>query len=164
MVLTRRIALGLKRASHHTGETRLSAIIAGILRTASLRAHQGPTIVCRKCYSQRSAAPSLVEASAAILFAVLIAEPLQFRATAADVEQVCVKHKQTTYAGETIACYSDAGCRHAEAMGGDPVRDYDPASAPYALARGKIAAIITGSRALAKKVREVGGSCSPVSF
>ena len=81
--------------------------------------------------------------------------------TAAEIEQVCVKGKQATYAGETIACYSDAGCQHAASMGGEPIRDYDVGSAPYALARGKIAAIVTSSPGLAKKVRELGGTCAP---
>jgi hypothetical protein len=79
---------------------------------------------------------------------------------AADIEQVCIKGKQATYAGETIACYSDAGCHYAESMGDEPIRDYDVSSAPYALARGKIAAIVTSSPGLAKKVPELGGTCA----
>jgi len=38
--------------------------------------------------------------------------------------------------------YSDAGCRFAASLGAEPVRNFSPSSAPFALARGKI----TGSR------------------
>lgn len=82
--------------------------------------------------------------------------------SAASAEHVCITAAQASYAGETIACYSEAGCAHAQKMGGDAVRDYDVASAPFALARGKIAAIVTSSEQLIKNVTKAGGNCAPV--
>lgn len=83
--------------------------------------------------------------------------------SASSAEHVCITAAQASYAGETIACYSDAGCDHAQKMGGDPVRDYDPASAPFALARGKIGAIVTSSMQLMKNIAKAGGRCAPVA-
>lgn len=76
-------------------------------------------------------------------------------------EHVCVSAPQGSYEGETIACYSDAGCMIAEKMGGEPVRGFDEASAPFALARGKIAAIVTSSHQLMRAVAKAGARCTP---
>ncbi len=84
-------------------------------------------------------------------------------ALAGAVEHVCITATQASYDGETIACYSDAGCRHAERMGGEPVRDYDETSAPFALARGKIAAIVTSSARLMNSIAKAGGRCTPLA-
>lgn len=64
--------------------------------------------------------------------------------------------------GDTIACYSDNDCKHAVALGGEPIRDFDPSSAPFALARGKISAIVTSSPELIEQTEKAGGSCHPL--
>jgi hypothetical protein len=80
--------------------------------------------------------------------------------TAANDEQICTHGGQNPQQGDSVACYSDAGCRFAAAaFGADPVRDYDPSSAPFALARGRITGIITSSSGLIAEIRRVGGSC-----
>lgn len=61
----------------------------------------------------------------------------------------------------TVACYSDTGCAIAESLGAEPVRDYDVGSAPFALARGKISAIITTSKDLIKTAQANGAKCEP---
>jgi len=61
--------------------------------------------------------------------------------------------------GDSVACYSDTGCRFAATLGADPVRGYGPSSAPFALARGKITGIVTSSSGLIAEIRKVGGSC-----
>lgn len=61
----------------------------------------------------------------------------------------------------TVACYSDTGCAIAESLGAEPVRDYDAASAPFALARGKISAIIATSTDLIKTAQANGAKCEP---
>ncbi len=96
-----------------------------------------------------------------VIIAVLAVLAWPGAAANAEEQQVCIHAVQASYSGETIACYSDAGCLVAETMGGDPVRDYDEASAPFALARGKIAAIVTSSTRLMKAVVKAGGRCSP---
>jgi hypothetical protein len=79
--------------------------------------------------------------------------------TAANGEQFCTHGGQNPQQGDSVACYSDTGCRFAATLGADPVRDYDPSSAPFALARGKITGIITSSSGLIAEIRKVGGSC-----
>ena len=78
---------------------------------------------------------------------------------AANGEQFCTHGGQNPQQGDSVACYSDAGCRFATTLGADPVRGYDPSSAPFALARGKITGIITSSSGLIAEIRRVGGSC-----
>lgn len=91
----------------------------------------------------------------------------------ADIEQVqagpgemlCINPKlRDPIQGSTIACYTDAGCKFATSLGGEPIRDFDPASAPFALARGKIGAIVTSSTALIDKTKEVGGTCRATTY
>ena len=61
------------------------------------------------------------------------------------VETICTNPKDDPPSPDTtVACYSDAGCALAETLGAEPIRDYDVGSAPFALARGKISAIIAG--------------------
>jgi hypothetical protein len=81
-------------------------------------------------------------------------------ANRASQEYVCIKGQVNSFTGETIACYTDRGCALATKMGGEAIRDYDAKSAPYALARGKIAAVITFSPALVRHVRNTGGTCT----
>ena len=57
--------------------------------------------------------------------------------TAAIGEQICT-HGQYPEKGDTVACYSDAGCSFAASTGAESIRDYALDSAPFALARGKI--------------------------
>jgi hypothetical protein len=78
---------------------------------------------------------------------------------AADGEQFCTHGGQNPQQGDSVACYSDTGCRFAATLGADPVRGYDPSSAPFALARGKITGIVTSSSGLIAEIRKVGGSC-----
>jgi hypothetical protein len=78
---------------------------------------------------------------------------------AANREQFCTHGGQNPQQGDSVACYSDAGCRFAATLGADPVRGYDPSSAPFALARGKITGIITSSSGLIARISKVGGSC-----
>jgi Asp/Glu/hydantoin racemase len=61
--------------------------------------------------------------------------------------------------GDSVACYSDAGCRFAASLGAEPVRNFSPSSAPFALARGKITGIITSSSGLITQIKKEGGSC-----
>jgi hypothetical protein len=83
-------------------------------------------------------------------------------AVAAPTEQFCTYRGKNPEQGDSVACYSDAGCRFAAALGADPVRDYDVESAPYALARGKITAIVASSPSLIAKVKQVGGKCRSI--
>jgi Asp/Glu/hydantoin racemase len=78
---------------------------------------------------------------------------------AAKGEQFCTHGGQNPVKGDTIACYSDAGCKFAASLGAEPVRDFDPSSAPFALARGKITGIVTSSSGLITQIRKAGGSC-----
>jgi hypothetical protein len=51
------------------------------------------------------------------------------------------------------------GPENAASLGAEPVRNFSPSSAPFALARGKITGIITSSSGLITQVKKVGGSC-----
>src|SRR5262245_25652481 len=59
-------------------------------------------------------------------------------ATAAIGEQFCTHGGQDPQKGDSVACYSDDGCRFAASLGAEPVRNFSPSSTPFALARGKI--------------------------
>lgn len=61
--------------------------------------------------------------------------------------------------GTTVACYSDAGCAIAQAFGAEPIRDYDLESAPFALARGKISAIVTSDADVIRIAKTNGAIC-----
>jgi Asp/Glu/hydantoin racemase len=89
-----------------------------------------------------------------------MAETSRVALAAPQPEQFCT-HKSggRDFKGETIACYSDAGCKFAASLGAEPIRDFDSASAPFALARGKIVGIVTSSALMLKKIKQVGGSC-----
>lgn len=80
-------------------------------------------------------------------------------ATAGPAEYFCTHGERDTIKGATAACYSDEGCAFLRKLDADPVRDFDVKSAPYALARGKIAGIVTSSSGLIRKIKSVGGSC-----
>jgi hypothetical protein len=73
-------------------------------------------------------------------------------------EQFCT-HGGQPQKGDSVACYSDAGCRFAASLGAEPVRNFSPSSAPFALARGKITGIITSSSGLITQIKKAGGSC-----
>ena len=88
--------------------------------------------------------------------------PFALGARAAQREQFCTYGKAGDIKGETIACYSEAGCKFAASLGGDPIADYDVGSAPFALARGKIAGIVTSSPQLIAQVKKVQGKCRPL--
>jgi hypothetical protein len=79
--------------------------------------------------------------------------------TAATGEQFCTHGGQNPVKGDSVACYSDAGCRFAASLGAEPVRDFSPSSAPFALARGKITGIVTSSSGLITQIKKAGGSC-----
>jgi hypothetical protein len=79
-------------------------------------------------------------------------------ATAANGELLCT-HGSSPEKGDSVACYSDAGCRFAASLGADPVRGHATDSAPFALARGKITGIVTSSSGLITQIKKVGGSC-----
>jgi hypothetical protein len=79
--------------------------------------------------------------------------------TAAIGEQFCTHGGQGPQKGDSVACYSDAGCRFAASLGAEPVRNFSPRSAPFALARGKITGIVTSSSGLIAEIKKVGGSC-----
>ncbi len=89
--------------------------------------------------------------------ALLVTFTLAVSAVTAYAEQICT-HGQNPMDG-TVACYSDAGCELVASLGGEAVRGYDESSAPFALARGKITAIVTSSPSLIDRIRKVGGSC-----
>ena len=80
-------------------------------------------------------------------------------AMAAIGEQFCRHGGRNPQKGDSVACYSDAGCRFAASLGAEPVRNFSPSSAPFALARGKITGIITSSSGLITQIKKVGGSC-----
>lgn len=92
----------------------------------------------------------------ALLVAVTLAGPA---ATAANGEQLCTHGGQKPEKADSVACYSDAGCRFAGSLGAEPVRGYDQSSAPFALARGKITGIVTSSAGLIAQIKKVGGAC-----
>jgi hypothetical protein len=72
-------------------------------------------------------------------------------------EQFCTHGGQDPQKGDSVACYSDAGCRFAASLGAEPVRNFSPGSAPFALAR-----IITSSSGLITQIKKVGGSCRKI--
>jgi Asp/Glu/hydantoin racemase len=74
-------------------------------------------------------------------------------------EYFCTIGKVDTFKNDTVACYSPAGCKFAESLGAEPVEGYDVSSAPFALARGKIAGIVTSSPQLMARIKSVKGSC-----
>jgi hypothetical protein len=69
-------------------------------------------------------------------------------------EQFCTHGGQDPQKGDSVACYSDAGCRFAASLGAEPVRNFSPGSAPFALARGKITGIITSSSGLITQIKK----------
>ena len=79
-----------------------------------------------------------------------------------EIEYLCVKDHSKTYEHLVMACYSDNGCKHVESIGGEPIRDYDRVSVPYALGRGKIEGIVTSSAEIMKKIRGFGYKCTPL--
>ncbi len=80
------------------------------------------------------------------------------------VETICINPKDDPPGPDTtVACYSDSGCALAETLGAEPIRDYDVGSAPFALARGKISAIIATSKDLIKTAQANGAKCQPAS-
>jgi len=88
------------------------------------------------------------------------------QAAAADdaVETICINPKDDPPGPDTtVACYSDAGCALAESLGAEPVRDYDVGSAPFALARGKISAIVATSKNVIKTAQANGAKCQPAN-
>ena len=83
-------------------------------------------------------------------------------AQAADPEVVCTNPKYgPPGADDTVACYSEAGCALARSFGAEAIADYDPASAPFALARGKIGAVITSDKKLIETAKANGAACKP---
>ena len=91
-----------------------------------------------------------------LILATADVEPVQ----AGPGEMLCINPKfGDPTQGSTIACYTDDGCKFATSLGGELIRDFDPASAPFALARGKIGAIVTSSTDLIDKTKNVGGTC-----
>ncbi len=99
-------------------------------------------------------------ASSKVIALSIISLVLPGSNAAASTEYVCTRGKLAVSKADTAACYSDNGCAFIVKLGADPVREFDQASAPYALARGKIVAIVTSYPALIRKVKSVGGSCS----
>lgn len=80
------------------------------------------------------------------------------------VETICTNPKDDPPGPDTtVACYSDSGCALAETLGAEPIRDYDVGSAPFALARGKISAIIATSKDLIKTAQANGAKCQPAN-
>jgi hypothetical protein len=101
-----------------------------------------------------------LRAKGGLATALLVAVTLASSAvTAASGEQFCTHGGQNPVKGDSVACYSDAGCRFASSLGAEPVRDFSPSSAPFALARGKITGIVTSSSGLITQIRKAGGSC-----
>jgi hypothetical protein len=63
--------------------------------------------------------------------AVLVAVTLAGAAVrAATGEQFCTHGDQNAMKGDSVACYSDAGCGFAASLGAEPVRNFSPSSAP----------------------------------
>ena len=89
-----------------------------------------------------------------------IIQPIVAAENAAEI--ICTNPKDDPPGPDTtVACYSDAGCALAETLGAEPIRDYDVGSAPFALARGKISAIIAASKDLIKTAEANGAKCRP---
>jgi hypothetical protein len=85
-------------------------------------------------------------------------------ATENAAETICTNPKDDPPGPDTtVACYSDASCAIAESFGAEPIRDYDVGSAPFALARGKISAIIATSKDLIKTAQANGAKCQPAN-
>lgn len=83
-------------------------------------------------------------------------------ARAGQDEIVCINPKDDPPGPDsTVACYSDEGCAVAESFGAEGIRDYDVQSAPFALARGKISAIVTAAPDLIKIAKANGAVCQP---
>ncbi|CAA2142572.1 hypothetical protein HYPP_03595 [Hyphomicrobium sp. ghe19] len=77
-------------------------------------------------------------------------------------EIVCINPKDDPPGPDsTVACYSDEGCAVAESFGAEGIRDCDAESAPFALARGKISAIVTAAPDLIKIAEANGAVCQP---
>lgn len=95
----------------------------------------------------------------AIALMALSALSFTSNAAAASGEYYCTFGKGKIMNGDTAACYSDDGCAYIVKLGADPILDFDQASAPYALARGKIVAIVAPFPALVQKVKRLGGAC-----
>lgn len=96
----------------------------------------------------------LLIASLVLASATANAEP-----SSASANVVCKMKDTTSFENDTIACYDSAGCSTANELGGEPVEDYDIKSAPFALARGKIGAIVTSSPELIAAAKKVGAEC-----
>lgn len=80
-------------------------------------------------------------------------------------ETICTNPKDDPPGPDTTAaCYSDSGCAFAESLGAEPIRDYDVGSAPFALARGKISAIVTTSKDVIKTAEANGAKCNPIGI
>ncbi|MFT3730917.1 MAG: hypothetical protein QM780_05735 [Hyphomicrobium sp.] len=96
------------------------------------------------------------------MLAYLVAILASLSCAAAHAETVCINPKDDPPGPDTtVACYSDAGCKVAESFGAEPIRDYDAESAPFALARGKISAIITTAKDVIKIAEANGAECHP---
>jgi Protein of unknown function (DUF3828) len=76
-----------------------------------------------------------------------------------EIEYLCVKDHSKSYQGLVMACYSDTGCKYVQSIGGEPIRDCDRDSVPYALGREKIEGIVTSSAPIMKKIGEFGYEC-----
>lgn len=100
-----------------------------------------------------------LQANGPLATALLVAVTLAGPAAAANGEQLCTHGGQKPEKGDSVACYSDAGCKFAGSLGAEPVRGYDQSSAPFALARGKITGIVTSSAGLIAQIKKVGGAC-----
>jgi hypothetical protein len=87
---------------------------------------------------------------------------IQVSSAAENSEAICINPKDDPPGpNSTAACYTDGGCALIESLGAEPVRDYDVESAPFALARGKISAIVTASKDLIKTSEANGAKCRP---
>jgi hypothetical protein len=76
-----------------------------------------------------------------------------------EAEYLCVKDLKAPHEGQSMACYTDNGCSYVESIGGEPLRDYDRESVPFALGREKIEGIVTSSAGIMKKIAEFGYKC-----
>lgn len=99
-----------------------------------------------------------------IVLTALFALSLTSNAAAVSSEYYCTIGKGKIVNGDTAACYSDEGCAYIVKLGADPIRDFEQASAPYALARGKIVAIVARFPALVQKVKSLGGVCRNIGM
>ena len=83
-------------------------------------------------------------------------------ARAAVTEYFCVKDHNKPFKALIVACYTDAGCEYVTSIGGDPVRNYDVESVPYALGKEKIEGIVTSSNTIIKKIQGFGYTCKKI--